>query len=86
MGTTDGHIPAYVDIGRLCRELSISEHTVDAWVRQGVLPSPLLRGGKRLWKWAHVERQLDGDDTAIVSADAQAEGIRNATRKAAASR
>jgi len=29
-------LPAHLDIRRLCDEISISERTADAWVRQGV--------------------------------------------------
>src|SRR5262245_12296789 len=77
-------IPSYVDIAILCRELSISERTVDAWVRQNILPPPRQRGGKRLWKWAEVERYLDdGGPTPPPSADQQAEDIRNATQRLA---
>jgi predicted site-specific integrase-resolvase len=77
-------IPTYVDIARLCHELSISERTVDAWVRQNILPPPIQRGGKRFWKWREVERYLDqGGPSAPPSADQQAEDIRNATKRMA---
>lgn len=76
------HIPAYVDKDRLCLELCISQHTVDAWTRQGILPPPRDKGGKRLWKWSEVERRLDGDGVP-PSVDATAEEIRHATRQAA---
>jgi excisionase family DNA binding protein len=72
-------VPAYLDIDRMCTELCISERTVDAWVRQGVLPSPRMRGGKRLWKWIEVERYLDdGGPSVTPSADRKnlADGMR----------
>jgi predicted site-specific integrase-resolvase len=78
-------VPAYVDTPRLCQELSICERTVDAWVRQGLLPAPRQRGGKRLWKWIEVEQYLDnGAPGMAASADSEAERIRDATRQLAA--
>lgn len=74
------HIPAYLDIGRLCRELCVSERTVDAWVKQGALPPPRQKGGKRLWKWREVERYLDGE----TNPDTDADEVRNATKAALA--
>lgn len=77
-------IPAYVDAARLCQELCISERTADAWTKQGILPPPRQRGGKRLWKWKEVEGRLDGDANGVsLSPDPTADGIRDATRKAA---
>jgi hypothetical protein len=76
--------PAYLDIARLCEELSICERTADAWVRQGILPAPRQRGGKRLWKWKEVESYLDDGAPGLVpSADAEAERIRDATQRLA---
>ena len=77
-------VPAYVDAARLCQELCICERTAEAWVRQSILPAPRLRGGKRLWKWMEVERYLDdGGPSVSPSADAEAEGVRNATKRLA---
>ncbi len=77
-------VPAYVDTARLCQELCICERTADAWVRQGILPAPRLRGGKRLWKWTEVERHLDDGATGTpASADSEAERIRNASTRLA---
>lgn len=81
------HIPAYVDIDRLCREICVTERTADAWVRQGILPAPRQRGGKRLWKWKEVEAYLDDDAQGVpASADSEAERIRNVALKLASSR
>lgn len=77
-------IPAYLDTARLCIELCICERTVDAWVRQGILPAPRQRGGKRLWKWTEVESCLDeGAQGVAPLADPEAERIRNATQRLA---
>ena len=77
-------IPAYVDIARLCFELSICDRTAEAWVRQGILPAPRQRGGKRLWKWTEVERHLDDGATGTpASADSEAERIRDAATRLA---
>jgi hypothetical protein len=42
-------IPAYVDMARLCREVSLCESTVETCVKRGELPPPIHREGKRLW-------------------------------------
>ncbi len=77
------HIPAYVDIARLCEELCICERTVDAWVKLGILPAPRHPGGKRLWKWIEVMDKLDAR-TDEPCTDLEAERIRNATIRLAA--
>lgn len=77
-------IPAYLDITRLCEQLCISERTIDAWVRRGILPAPRTKGGKRLWKWSEVEAYLDdGGPGTSASADPEAERIRHATERLA---
>jgi len=82
--TTPRTMPSYVDAPRLCEELSIGERTVDAWVRQGIIPAPIQRGHKRLWKWTEVERYLeDGGPNMPTSADAKADEVRNATKRLA---
>jgi predicted site-specific integrase-resolvase len=73
-------VPAYVDLDRLCQELCISERTVDVWTTKGLLPKPRKHAHKRLWKWAEVEKYLDGK--AKVEAPRSAEDITNATKKA----
>lgn len=76
--------PPWQDAPTLCAHLSISEGTIDNWVRQGLLPPARPRGGKRMWKWAEVERWLDaGGDPEAQSPVSQIERIRNATRQAA---
>jgi hypothetical protein len=52
--------PPYQDIDVLCQHLSVSPSTVEAWVKLGLLPPPRGIGGHRLWKWAEVERCIDG--------------------------
>jgi hypothetical protein len=73
-------IPPYQDISTLCKNLCIGATTVDAWVKQGILPPPKLRGGKRLWKWTEVERALDGEP------GDEMERIRNGAKEARAER
>ena len=76
-------IPAWQDISTLSFNLCICDRTVDAWVRQGILPPARLRGGKRLWKWAEVERYLEGQTgPAAAETESLAERIRNGTREA----
>ena len=73
-------VPAYVDMARLCHELCISDRTADAWVQKGILPPPRKRGHKLMWKWAEVEKYMDGDDT--DRPDDPAEEVRRATQAA----
>lgn len=51
--------PPYQGAATLAANLDICERTVDAWVKQGILPPPRVRGGKRLWKWSEVENYLE---------------------------
>jgi hypothetical protein len=63
----------------------VSDRTVDAWVRQGLLPPPRLRGGKLMWRWSEVDQYLDHGGEAVPDTDATAtkqESIREATQKA----
>ena len=76
------HIPPYQDITTLTANLCISERTVDMWTKQGILPPPKNKGGKRLWKWTEVEAYLDG--TAGTGVSAELEDIRNETKKQSA--
>jgi hypothetical protein len=83
----DAPMPAYVDIARLCHELSITERTAYAWVKQGIIPAPRQRGGKHLWKWKEVESYLDDGAPGVQpAADPEAERIRDATRRLATTR
>ena len=74
-------IPPYQDIGTLTGNLCISESTVNMWVKQGLLPPPVTKGTKRLWKWSQVEQYLDGPSAA--GPEAELEAIRNETRRQA---
>ena len=78
--------PPWQDAATLCAHICIGERTLDAWVREGVLPPARLVKGKRMWKWTEVERYLESDATLAPNAavQTQAERIRDATRQAAA--
>lgn len=52
-------MPEWVDRQRLMVEACLSDETVDAWVRQGLLPEPKKRGGKLMWRWATVDDYLE---------------------------
>jgi excisionase family DNA binding protein len=75
--------PPYQDIATLSEHTTLAPRTIEMWVKEGKLPPPRVRGGKRLWKWTDVERYLDGDGDAVPALDDQLECIRNATRQAA---
>jgi predicted DNA-binding transcriptional regulator AlpA len=48
------HIPALVDMNRLCAETCMCEDTIDALVLTGKLPPPKKLGRKRVWLWSEV--------------------------------
>lgn len=50
--------PAFPSKATLAAELDISESTVDEWVRRGLLPKPIRRGGAVRWCWAEVTASL----------------------------
>jgi predicted DNA-binding transcriptional regulator AlpA len=73
--------PPWQDKATLCAHICVSDNTVDAWVAQGVLPPPVKRGGKLMWKWDQVDQWLTNGQVG-KSPDAEAERIRDATRRA----
>lgn len=75
--------PPWQDMATLCAHICVSTTTVDTWVAQGILPPPRKRGGKLMWKWVEVDEYLtNGKDAG--SPDADAERVRNGTRREAA--
>lgn len=74
--------PPWQDAATLCAHLCISEGTLDAWIRQGILPAARMRGGKRMWEWAEVERLMRGDG-GIVPDDDLVRRVHDATKAAA---
>jgi excisionase family DNA binding protein len=79
--------PPYQDIEVLCEHLSVTRRTIDTWVKIGKLPAPLVRRGKRIWKWTDVERYLAGNTGLVPSSPNElAARITEATRNAIASR
>ena len=73
--------PPWQDAATLCAHLCISEGTLDNWVRQEILPAPRMRGGKRMWNWAEVNRKMDGN-LGTMEEETLAEKVRHATRQA----
>jgi predicted site-specific integrase-resolvase len=82
MKTVLPYPPPWQDAETLCAHVCIGERTLDAWVRQGILPPAKMRGGKRMWKWSEVERYMEGN-TAIVPEQDLAQKVHHATRQAA---
>lgn len=74
--------PPWQDAATLCAHLCISERTIDAWVKDGILPPARMRGGKRMWKWSEVEERMQGE-AGIVPEQDLAQKVFHATRKAA---
>lgn len=76
------HIPAWVDMERLCHETCLSDRTVDAWVREGRLPAPKVRGRKLMWRWKEVDAYLErGGPEVRKSANPTPDEIADAVRK-----
>ena len=51
--------PAFPSKATLAAELDICESTVDGWVKRGLLPEPIRRGGSVRWCWAEVVASLN---------------------------
>ena len=77
--------PPWQDMPTLCAHICVSTTTVENWVAQGILPKPRKRGGKLMWKWEEVDAYLTVGKSE-GSPDAEAERIRNGTRRAAETR
>lgn len=78
--------PPWQDAPTLCRNLCISETTLDTWVRQGILPPARHRGGKRMWKWSEVDRLMEGDEGIVPGQTQETVNLKevfDATAKAA---
>jgi hypothetical protein len=67
----------------LSAHTTLAPRTIEIWTREGKLPPPKVRGGKRLWKWREVEQYLDGTAEGVSSSEDEIERIRNATQQAA---
>jgi predicted site-specific integrase-resolvase len=79
--TAPNFIPPWQDMATLCAHICASPNTVDKWVIEGILPPARRRGGKLMWKWTEVDEYLSSGTG--QTPDAQAERIRNASRRAA---
>lgn len=80
-----GFIPPWLDSNDMCVCLPISPATLDNWVELGVLPAPVKRRGKLMWKWSEVDQKLTLGNVE-GSPDALAERIRNGTKREATGR
>jgi hypothetical protein len=80
------HIPAWVDKARLAAEISGSVDTVERWVRQGLLPKGVNRGGKTLWKWKEVELWLEKGGPPEAGSELDAESMRQAMNRLSSKR
>ena len=52
------HVPQWMDVTRLSKEISVSPATIEDWSRRGILPQGRERGGKLLWYWPEVHESL----------------------------
>lgn len=54
-------IPAFMDVSTLAAHMCLDNETVLQWVEQGALPQPIIRNGRKRWRWRDVERAMSGD-------------------------
>jgi hypothetical protein len=81
-----GHIPAWVDTVHLCAETCLSQDTVDARVRLGLLPAGKRRMGKTMWCcWSDVDSYLE-QGAARASILSDVDRVAEATGRALARR
>jgi hypothetical protein len=69
--------PPWQDSVTLAAHISVSVSTLENWVAAGILPPPRKRGGKLMWKWAEVDKQLSEGDNGTLN---DATRIRDAVR------
>lgn len=75
--------PPWQDKETLARNICASPGTVDNYVAEGILPAPRKFKGKPMWKWSEVDEMLTAGGQSL---DAEAERIRNGTRRASETR
>ncbi len=77
--------PPYQDIATLAQHICASESAIENWVRMGIFPRPRRLHGKRMWKWAEVERHFDNPESPLQSDGGPVDlvaRIKHGTRKA----
>ena len=78
--------PPWQDTVTLAEHLCISPDTVPNWVEAGIIPAGRKRGGKWMWRWSEVDKQLaDGKDAASPEDD-DVKRVRDGTRAEANAR
>lgn len=81
--TSPATMPKYVDKARLCHELTISDATADEWVKKEIIPAPIKRGGKLMWKWETVEARIDDPGEPVAASETDdVRRITDATKRA----
>jgi predicted site-specific integrase-resolvase len=50
--------PPWQDSVTLAAHISVSVSTLENWVTAGIIPPPRKRGGKLMWKWDEVDKQI----------------------------
>jgi len=82
-----GWAPPWLDIEAMCWCLCLSEDTIGKLVKEGKLPQPSDRLGKRLWAWPAVNAAIAGDQTPGAESIGDLTGrIRDAARQGSAKR
>ena len=71
--------PSYMSRKELAWELSVSESTIDEFVRRGIIPPPmLLSAGCVRWSWEAVQERLAAASDTMDDADPYMTGASNA--------
>lgn len=76
------HIPAWVDMARLCREICSCPSSVDILVRDRKLPPPKRLRGKFLWRWKDVDAWIEAEGPPGEESVSLEARIRDETRQA----
>jgi hypothetical protein len=70
--------PPWQDTKTLAQHICVSPSTIENWVAAGIIPPPRKRGGKLMWKWEEVDKQLSEGNNGIPT---DATGMRDAVRR-----
>jgi hypothetical protein len=71
--------PSYMSRKELAWEFSVSETTIEAFVRRGIIPPPiLLSAGCVRWSWEAVQERLAAASDTMDDADPYMTGAANA--------
>lgn len=74
--------PPWMDLRTLSEHICLSDTTIEAHVKKGEFPAPVMQGGKRLWEWKKVQKHLGKPAGDGPPSPRTPEEVKNATKKA----